>query len=354
MTSKLSVITAITLTAALSMPVFAQQAATPAASEAARGARVTLVDPLKDFGTVPKGTKLDWAFTIRNSGDTDLQILSVQPTCGCTVAEYDKVIKPGQTGRIVAHVDTAAFAGPISKAVNIQTNDANTPNAQVTINAIVKPYVEAHPAGFARFSLLQGDVQTQTIILYSEEEAPFEIKAIEVPGDYVKVTHRKIENPDDLVMAGRPGQNQYALDITFGGPTANVGPLADRINVHTNSKHQPEYQVSLSGVVRPTLTVNPSVLNFGEITAGDDASRRQILIQSNDRSNPGALKVVKADASVAGIKADVKATEVPGQYEVIVNVAKGARAGAIDGELKIETTDAINPVVIVPLRGSIK
>ena len=36
---------------------------------------------------------------------------------GCTVADFDKVIKPGKSGKVHANVDTTGFAGPIAKAV---------------------------------------------------------------------------------------------------------------------------------------------------------------------------------------------------------------------------------------------
>ena len=177
---------------------------------------LTLVEPIRDFGTVAKGEKLDWSFPIKNTGDADLQILAVRPTCGCTVAEYDKVIKPGETGKVVAHVDTSQFSGPISKAVIIESNDANTPSAQVTIRAVVKPYVEAFPAGFVRFNVVQGDTQSQTVTIYSEEEEPFEIIRTEVPGDWVKVETKKAEAAE-IVAAGRPTQAQYRVTMTYGG-----------------------------------------------------------------------------------------------------------------------------------------
>src|ERR1051326_4297442 len=106
--------------------------------------RLTIVEPVKDYGTVPKGDKLEWAFLVKNTGDADLQIIAAKPGCGCTVADFDKVIKPGATGKVTAHVDTTAFAGPISKSVTLETNDPNTPTAQLTLHAIVKPFVEAY------------------------------------------------------------------------------------------------------------------------------------------------------------------------------------------------------------------
>src|SRR6266568_9268167 len=144
----------------------AEKAAKATAAESKdeeKAPRLTIVEPVKDYGTVPKGDKLEWAFLVKNTGDSDLQIIAAKPGCGCTVADFDKVIKPGDTGKVTAHVDTTNFSCPIAKPVTLETNDPNTPTAQLTINAIVKPYVEAHPAGFVRFQLLQGETDTQTV-----------------------------------------------------------------------------------------------------------------------------------------------------------------------------------------------
>src|ERR1041384_6328411 len=74
--------------------------------------RLTIVEPVKDYGTVPQGDKLEWSFLVKNAGDADLQIIAAKPGCGCTVADFDKVIKPGETGKVTAHADPTAFARP--------------------------------------------------------------------------------------------------------------------------------------------------------------------------------------------------------------------------------------------------
>jgi hypothetical protein len=53
-----------------------------------------------------------------------------------------------------------------------------------------------------------------------------------------------------LPKLGREGQNQYRIEITVDGDQAPVGPLAEKIHVVTNSKHQPDYWLSVSGIVR--------------------------------------------------------------------------------------------------------
>lgn len=314
--------------------------------------RLTLVEPTKDFGTVPKGQKLTWAFLLKNTGTADLEITNVQPSCGCTVAKFDKLIKPGETGKVTATVDTTNFAGPISKSVTIFSNDPDARTAQISIHAIVRPYVEAYPAGFVRYLLLQGQSGTKYLTLYSEEEAPFQIVGVETPGDWCQVAYRKLDEKE-RVKAGRPGQNQYMLKITVGGPTAPIGPLVDKIKVTTNSKHQPIYRISLSGLIRPGYNVAPNVLNFGEVPASQ-TNTRIIKLSTNRQDDPAAFKIQKIESSDTKLfTAESKETE-PGRYQVTVTLGKDVKPGDLRGELKIYTTDEGSPVKAIPVMATIR
>jgi hypothetical protein len=344
----------MTLALALTVTAPFAVAEEAASTAAAKGPRLTLTEPVKDFGTVPKGQKIDWAFEIKNTGTADLEILAAKPACGCTVADFDKVIKPGQTGKVAAHVDTTAFAGPISKAVTLETNDASAPTAQVTITAIVKPYVEAYPAGYVRFNMLQGDSEKQTVTLYSEDETPFEIIKVESPQDWIKVDVRKAEGADIVPKLGRAGQTQYKLDVTIGGPEARLGPLAEKVHIVTNSKYQPEYWLSISGVVRPTFRVEPTGVNFGEIAPTDNAATRTVMFRSNDLKQPERFVIDKVESGVAGVSAAVKPTDRKGEYEVTLQIAKDAKPGALDGSVLVHTSDSVRPTVTIPIKGTVK
>lgn len=322
--------------------------------ETAKAPRLTLVEPLKDFGTVPKGEKIDWAFEVKNTGTADLEILAAKPTCGCTVADFDKVIKPGQTGKVSAHVDTTNFAGPISKAVTLETNDPSTPTAQVTISAVVKPYVEAYPAGFVRYNLLQGEAEKQSVTLYSEEDEPFQILKIESPQDWIKVEQKKSEGADVVPQIGKKDQTQYKLDITVGGDEARIGPIAEKVHVVTNSKHQPDYYVTVSGVVRPSYRVDPTGVNFGEVTPADSAATRTISIRSNNIKAPQSFAVTKVESGVAGVTAALAPSDRPGEYSVTLQVAKDAKPGQLDGNITIYTSDKAKPTVVIPVKGTVK
>ncbi len=323
------------------------------AADAAKAPRLTVVEPIKDFGTVPKGQKLDWSFEIKNTGTADLEILAAKPTCGCTVADFDKLIKPGATGKLSAHVDTTNFAGPISKAVTLETNDPSAASAQVTITAIVKPYVEAYPVGFVRFNMLQGDTEKQSILLYSEEEEPFEIVKIESPQEWIRAEAKKADGADIVSKVGRAGQAQYVVDITVGGEV-RPGPIAEKVRVVTNSKNQPEYSLTVSGVIRPPFRVEPTGINFGEITPADTGATRTITLRSNNLKAPESFLVTKAESGVAGVAAAVKPTDKKGEFEVTLQLAKDAKPGALDGTVLIHTNNSVQPVVTIPVKGTVK
>lgn len=365
MSKRLSVIALAILVSATSITVSAaetkastkkSETSSAASSKSAeKSPRLTVVEPIKDFGTIPKGEKLEWSFAIKNTGNSDLEIIAARPACGCTVADFDKVIKPGQSGKVHATVETVNFAGPIAKTVTLETNDPATPTAQVTIHAIVKPYVEAHPAGFVRFNLLQGDTDSQVVTLYSEEDEPFQITKVESPSEWIKVDYAKVENPADIVAnVGKAGQNQYRVTVTAGGPDAKVGPIADKIKISTNSKHQPEYNISVSGVVRPTYRVEPNGINFGEVATTDSAATRVITVRTNNTKAPESFVVSKVESGVAGVTADVKPTANKGEYEVTLQVAKDAKPGDVQGDVKVYTNDKVKPVITVPVKGSVK
>jgi uncharacterized protein DUF1573 len=352
----------IVLMVALTMAIAAFASAQTAKSDEAKTSdaksqkapRLTIVEPVKDYGVVPKGDKLEWAFVVKNTGDADLEIIAAKPGCGCTVADFDKVIKPGETGKVTAHVDTTNFTGPIAKTVSLETNDPSTPSSTLTIHAVVKPYVEAYPAGFVRFNQLQGDVATQSVTLYSEEDEPFEIKDVQSPADFVKVTYHKLDDSERVPNIGKAGQAQYRVDITVGGPDAKIGPMADKVRIVTNSKHQPEYPISVTGVIRPTYRVEPTALNFGEVAPSDAAATRSVLLHSNDLKTPEQFVVTKVESTVPGLTTAFKPLAQKGDYEVTLQVAKDAKPGDIDGTVKIYTSDKMNPVVTVPVKGTVK
>jgi len=100
---------------------------------------VKFVDLQHDFGQVKEGEKVVHVFEVLNTGDADLVLLSVRPSCGCTTPKYDKKpIRPGKKGHIEVSFDSKGRPGKQRKSITVVTN-TEPPNAVLFLNGEVLP-----------------------------------------------------------------------------------------------------------------------------------------------------------------------------------------------------------------------
>lgn len=114
------------IAALFSVSVFAQTSVQSVAvsMEAPAITTVALASTNHDFGEIPQGTPVSHKFIIENTGDAPLEILSVKPSCSCTVADYTReAIAPGESGYIVASY-SAKSPGVFNKSVTVKLNTA--------------------------------------------------------------------------------------------------------------------------------------------------------------------------------------------------------------------------------------
>lgn len=87
------------------------------------------------FGEIKADEVVDFSFKFRNTGKSDLFIVSAKASCGCTVPSYSKEpVPPGGDGRIDVQFDSKGKTGMVSKTITIVAN--TIPNTRVlTISA---------------------------------------------------------------------------------------------------------------------------------------------------------------------------------------------------------------------------
>ena len=85
-----------------------------------------------DFGKIPQGKPVTTEFVFTNVGVEPLILTNVQPTCGCTIADYTKSpVKKGEKG-VIKITYNAAVPAPFSKAI-VVTSNAKTPQKTLII-----------------------------------------------------------------------------------------------------------------------------------------------------------------------------------------------------------------------------
>jgi hypothetical protein len=322
-------------------------AAAPAAAAAdPNGPKLVLPEDKKDVGVVAKGEAIKQVFVVKNAGKSDLHITDVKPSCGCTVPDFDKVIKPGAEGKITLTVDTKNFQGPISKTALVISDDPTTPQVTLFLSANVKPYVEAQPFGFFRIQALTGESATSELII-SSDEPDFKPSKAEVTQSYLKVS--MVPVPEKDRVAGK-NPNQYKVTLTTSSD-APEGLLGGYVKVTTGLKKQAEFDIAISGYIKPTISISPMTVNFGNFDPKGDAVKRNVMLVNNNVKNE-TFSVTKAVTSVSGITAEVVSLD-KARVQVTLTVDKKMKKGVFDGELTIKTNDAAKGEIKLPIKGVI-
>lgn len=304
------------------------------------------VEPIKDFGVVPKGETIVHDFVIRNEGDAPLQITDVRPACGCTVVDYDKTIAPGQTGKIHAEVDTATFNGAFAKSVGVFTNDPEHAMIELTVRAKAEPHISVKP-GYARYIVVQGESKSGTIAqtLWAPDGTPFDVVKVESPYPFLAVTFREA-TPEERVpdVQGK----QWRVETTLSND-APIGALADHFRITTNHPKQKLVAIPISGFVRPVLAVTPQKADFGTIELREPHNRT--INVKNFATEP--IKITGVEGTLPGLKTTVESLEEGREYAVRVTLSPGMAKGPFDGKLTIRTDSPKRPVIEIEMHGTV-
>ncbi len=326
----------------------AQAPAPPVATAAPAGPapRLVVAEPIHDAGDVSKGEKVSVDFVVENQGDAELEITAVHPSCGCTVASFDKSVAAGGKGKIHAELDTADFQGPLAKTITVVSNDPVNPRLTLTIKVKVEPHIAVHP-GYARYIYVQTlDPGTVAQTLWALDDKDFKVLGVKSPYRFVTATfHEATEAERRPEATGR----QWRIEMTIQ-PDADVGPLREFLVVKTSHPKQPEVRIPISGFVRPLIHVTPQVADFGAIQL-DDQPHEVALTLVNFGED--AITIEGVESGAPGIEAKAEATEAGRRFKITVTLGPNVAKGPISTMIKIRTSSSAQPVYEVPIKGTI-
>ena len=98
---------------------------------------------LHDFGEITQGEKVNYSFTFKNTGKTDLIITSARGSCGCTVPKWPKrPIAPGQESVIDVLFDSHNKKGNQHKKVTVVANTMPATNVIAFKGMVIAPKSE--------------------------------------------------------------------------------------------------------------------------------------------------------------------------------------------------------------------
>ncbi|MGI5832411.1 MAG: DUF1573 domain-containing protein [Thermoguttaceae bacterium] len=279
----------------------------------------------RNFGDLALHSEAEQRFRFRNIYKEDVVILSAQSSCSCTsVAVPKKVIKSGETGEIIARVDTSGkvHVGKRKATVTVHFSNPLAAEVQLQVMAHIRADVVFDPGVVEFGSVGQGVPVTKTVFLqYNGPLANWQLIGMKKNSPSIRAEAR--------VVSRNGNRKTYKVDVQLL-PTAEPGYINDLLHFTSNETGSPGIFVPVHGQVISALSVKPTYLQFGVIHPGESATRNLVVrgstpfriaaISSDDPRMQ--FKTAKQDSSVHVIPVTltVSADETPGEFRKSIKV----------------------------------
>lgn len=335
---------------ALAPLAYAQQpapAATP--TPAAPAPKLVIKDKNLDFGEVIHGQRTSLVVPIQNLGTAPLVIKDVKPSCGCTVADFPKVIAPGKTGTLTLAFDSSERPpGYQSFRVAIYSNDPaqRDQGAYCTILGLrgeVRTMFRLLPMGafFGEFIHgLKPVTKTVRVVGIDVAKAGFTLSQATKLPDYLSV--------EILPWTGPNGQRGQEIKVTLD-PKVVPGQVNMALELRTSIKEQPLLRFTVAALVNRRI-MGPGIIDFGEFNRSEGSKR---LAQVARRDGVDGLPLVKVVSPFSWLKA-VPNPRDPRSLNLALEVLPGAPPGAFAGSVQLLFDDPDQAQLEIPVTGRIR
>ncbi|CAO0822123.1 DUF1573 domain-containing protein [Desulfarculales bacterium] len=241
----------VLLTAALAGAVFADSALAEMPGTKNNGPKA-LFDKMEIvYNNVQEGDTLIAQFPFSNQGKQNLIINSVTPSCGCTVADFERVTLPGGKGVINMNLDTSGISGSFRKTAVVNTNDPTNPFITLIMTGETASKVKVDKG--RRLDLVGCLNQNPSIstAINSIDGQPLIIAGVENPMQEYLITE----------LSHSPGNHSYNLTVRSKAkePMEFAGPI------YLLVAGAPKTSIYVVADIRGPFIVQPQEVYFGGI-----------------------------------------------------------------------------------------
>ena len=209
------------------------------------------------FTNVIEGETMHAQFPFSNQGKMNLIIDSVTPSCGCTVAQFDRVTQPGGKGVINLDLDTSGISGSFRKTAVVNTNDPSNPFITLVMTGETASKVKVEKGRRLDLVGCLGQDASVSTGLSGIGGQPLIVAGVENPMQEYLTTE----------LSHSPSTHSYNLTVRskakeameFAGPIYVLVPGAPKVSIYVVAD------------IRGAFTVQPQEVYFGGIKRGQQA-----------------------------------------------------------------------------------
>lgn len=208
------------------------------------------------IGKVPRGEARSTTFTLRNTGDEELAITQIRPSCKSCLGKLggDAAIKPGESRPLeVTYKATDAY-GEHAMSVTIHSNDPEHPLTRLKLSVEVvpqkdKPLLVISPPAVDMGVVEAGKPVRVDVTLTNEGDAPLEVRSI-VPSAGCRLAG---DISKDAIQP--KGTVTIPLEVT----PRSKGVVRESLGIESTDPDRPEAEVTIEGYAQEGALAVPSV-----------------------------------------------------------------------------------------------
>lgn len=265
------------------------------------------------------------------------------------MADYDKVIPPGQEGKVNIKIDgKKLFPGMFEKSFTVKTNDPDNPQFVLTVTGTVKKTFE-----FSKEMRWSGFVDEQfkfEVIVTNLLPTPINITSARWADDTAaRGLSEKIGLKIETIEKGK----KYRLKLWKKKELLPENFVAN-IVLTTDFPKIREKSISMSIIVQKEVEIYPDRLYYGEMIIPPGATKAFDRTFNIVAARGDSLKIIKAVPNRDDMTVKIQEVQPGKSFRGTVWIRPSSRLGQYAGSIKIYTNNPKNPEIILDIVGSIR
>ncbi|RMF65428.1 MAG: choice-of-anchor D domain-containing protein, partial [Calditrichaeota bacterium] len=314
-----------------------------------------------DFGQILVDSSATAFLQIKNSGDTTLTVnateLSGPDAAAFRVtggaAPFDLAAGDSQTVEVTF---TPTTPGAKTAVLSVRSNDPDQGEVQVPLSGtalpVAVPDIDVSSTALQFGQVPVGGMDITSLLISNVGTAVLEVDAVRVVGDDADQFRTQV---GDSAFQVAPSESKVVF-VSFH--PASLGTKFASLEIVNNDPDEDTVRVALEGegvpALAPRIVVSPAQHDFGFVLVGDSLSQTFRL------SNPGSVAVEVQEIDLTGAAPEqftLAAVSVPfmlaaGDSQEVTVLFTPTSEGPKSAQLRIQSTDPENPVLLVPLQGT--
>lgn len=244
------------------------------------------------------------------------------------MAEYDKAIAPGGSGKLVAEINTKRVrGGKVAKSIRVTSNSIENKSVSLSCGGLVQVLFDIRPSDRLNFGRVRrGEEKENRLTIQSKDGDRYQVERVES-----RVQHLTAE-----LAPGEDGTGQV-LTATLDA-TAPIQRLGGSIKLHTNHPKRPVIEVYVSGEVVGPVVLMPRTPRFRRNAAGEKV---HLSLRS---SGDNTFKILGVEAPEQ-CEIETRESKPGKQFHVIATLKEPLPSSR--GTITVKTDDPEQPTIRV-------